>query len=81
MLVDVAPFADAEVVEEVLFAEFSKAGLGELFEVVVEGFPDIEQREEVGVGVVELGVGLAGGGFAVHGALAGVLYRECGCDD
>ena len=79
--VDIAPLADAGVAEEVIAAEAAEAGLGEAFELVVEGFPDGEEGEEIGVGVDEAAVGGVGLFAGVHGAVAGVLDGEAGGDD
>src|SRR5690606_13162203 len=81
LLVDVPPLAHAQVAQEVALAELSQAALRELFQLVVQRFPDVEQREEIGVAVVEARVRLARGGLLVHRALARVLYRKRGCDD
>jgi len=79
--VDVAPLAHARVAEKVVAAEAAEFGLGEIFELVVVGLPDIEEREEVGVGVAEAAVGGVGLRLFVEGAFARILNRKTGGDD
>ena len=79
--VDIAPFADASVAEKVGAAEAAEAGLGKTFELVVEGFPDGEKGEKIGVGVNEAAVGGVGFFAGVEGAVARVLDGEAGGDN
>jgi len=79
--VDIAPLADAGVAEEMVAAEAAEAGLREAFKLVVEGFPDGEQGEEIGVGVDEAAVGGVGFFAGGHGAFARILNGEAGGDD
>lgn len=79
--VDVAPLAHARVAEEVVAAETAEFGLGEVFELVVVGFPNVEKRQEIGVGVAEAAVGGVGLRLFVEGAFARILNGETGGND
>ena len=62
-------------------AEFTEFVLREGFQFFVEGVPDVEQGEEVGVLVEEAAVGGIGFCGCFARSLAGILNRQSGSDD
>lgn len=81
LAVDVLPFAEAGVGEEVLFAVFAELAAGEFAGVVEEPTPEVEVGDEVGVFVLEFFVGFVGLFLFVVRTFAGVLNGEGGGDD
>ena len=82
LAVEILPLAHPEVGEEVLFAELPPRALGaERFPLVVNGVPDVEQREEVRLRIGEPAVRRSGRVFLVERTFARVLDAEAGRDD
>lgn len=76
LAVGVAPFAQAQVVEEVAAAPVAQRVGAQRLALRLEAVPQVDQRGEVGVRVLPLRVGLVGGLLALHRPLARVLHRQ-----
>jgi len=72
----VVPFAQAQIVDVVLLAPAPELVAGERFPGRLDAVPEVEQRHEVGVGVLPAAVGLVGGLALLCRAVAGVLDGE-----
>ena len=80
--VKVLPFAHPQIGEKALLAEFPPLALRpQPFPLVVDGVPDVEQREKVGLRIGEPFVGGGGGFLLVERTLARVLDAQAGGDD
>ena len=80
--VQVLPLAHAQVGKKVLLAELPPLALrAQPFPLVVDGVPDVEQREEVGLRIGEALVRGGGGVLLLERAFARVLDAQAGGDD
>ena len=77
----VLPFANPEVVEELGPAEAAERGAGELALLLGEVVPERDERHEIRFRLGEAAVRGVGRLLVVGRALARVLDRECGGDD
>ena len=79
--VDVPPLPHPGVAEEMVAAEAPEPGLGHPLELPVVGLPDVEEDQEVRLGMAEPAVGLVGLGLPVERTLPGVLDAQGRGDD
>src|SRR6266496_2374842 len=80
--VEILPLAHPRVGKELLPAKLPARVLGaELVPLVVDGVPDVEQREEVRLWVVELLVRGGSGLLLIERAFSRVLDAQSGRDD
>ena len=80
--VKILPLAHPQVGKEVLPAKLPARVLGaKLVPLVVDGVPNVEQREEVGLWVVELLVRGGSGLLLIERAFSRVLDAQAGRDD
>src|SRR5205085_1003682 len=80
--VKILPLAHAQIRKEMLFAEATSGALrAQFLPLIVNGIPDVEQREEVGTRIVEPFMRGHSGLFLVHWTFARILDAEAGGDD
>src|SRR5690606_30644811 len=78
----ILPLAHAEIGKKILTTEFPPLILrAEFFPFVVNGVPDVEQREEIGLRISESLVCCGSGFFLIERTFARVLNAETGGDD
>ena len=77
--VQITPFAQPQPVEEFLATSLHLPLVTALFAQIDEEFPDVEQREEIALGVLEPLMRAVGGIARLEGPLTRVRHRErCG---
>jgi len=81
LAMDVLPFADAQLGEEILLARLAKLVASGFGLEVVEKIPQLHPTEEVGVGIEPLGVSEVGFLLPLGGALPRVLDLKGSRDD
>src|SRR5690606_19649289 len=81
LVINVPPFPQPRVAEEVLMAPAPEPSLSKPLELVVQRVPDIEEREEVGIRVSEPSMRGIGGGLPVERPLARILDAEARRND
>ena len=81
LAVDVMPLRQAHVGQEVIAAILAQLGLGQMFFLLLELLPEFQQRQKVGLFVLEPGMFLVRMGGLVHRPLAGVRYAQGRDDD
>jgi len=81
LAVQILPFPDPEIIEELGTTEFAKPVAGQFLLLFAQVLPQVQETGEVGVRIGEAGVLLGGLGLGVGRALSRVLNGQCGGDD
>ena len=81
LTVDVMPFRHPHIGEEIVAAILALLGFGQMPLLFLEVLPELQQRDEIGLFVLEAGMLLVGMGGLVDGPFARIGHAQRGHDD